>query len=104
MLDKIKNLFSNKVEPVTPKTKTVVIDTNVQKTAWRNNMWVMTPDGVGIIFKLAEPCTVHLVNTTTGDTIKEIFCKSDTIRQAKYLEIPACRRGDEDKARKLGYE
>jgi hypothetical protein len=102
MFDKIKNLFSDKVVPKTP-SKTTVIETNVRKTAWRNNMWVMTSSGVGILFAMGEPCTVHIVDKITGETVKEIYASSDTIRQAKYLEIPECRRGDKEKAAKLGY-
>lgn len=107
MFEKIKKLFSNKTpEPVAPqgKVKTIVIPTTIQKTAWRNNMWVMTPEGIGIIFKLAEPCTVHLVDSETGLTLREVWINSEDMRQAKYLEIPECRRCDEERAKFLGYE
>ena len=97
-------LFSNWFEKqvATPKSNTIVIS-SAPKSVWRNNMWVMTPRGVGIIFALQEPVRVHLVDEQTGQTIDDLLFSSQEIRQATYLEIPANRRGDPDKAIRLGY-
>ena len=102
MFQQIKNLFSDPSVAV-KHSATTVINTDVQKTAWRNNMWVVTPNGVGVLFQIGEPCLVHLVDPQTGVTIKEALYQSTKLRQARYLEIPECRRGDEDKAARLGY-
>jgi hypothetical protein len=59
---------------------------------WRNNMWVVTPDGVGIIFRLDIESLVHLVDYN-GNTVSEKYYPTLALRQAKYLEIPAARRG-----------
>ena len=97
-----KNLFSDKkVTNVVNKTTHVV--STEPKTIWRNNMWVMTPNGVGIIFKLGEPCTVHLVNEMDGTTKASIEISTELLRQAKFAEIPECRKCSEEKAQRLGY-
>ena len=60
----------------------------------RNNMWVMTPDGVGILFVLNEPVsTVHMVDEEEGTTFAEVSFATRVLRQAKYDEIPECRKG-----------
>lgn len=97
-----KWLFSDKVKHTTGKT-TVVINPTVSKSIWRNNMWVMTPEGVGIIFELREPVRVHLVDEN-GLTRADKEFPSNELRQARYLEIPYMRRGDQEKAKRLGYE
>jgi hypothetical protein len=84
------------------RSKNSVALTQEAKTVWRNNMWVMSPDGIGIIFKLEEPVTVHLVNSD-GVTIKEQQYQSSRLRIAKFEEIPACRRCSYDRAVQLGY-
>lgn len=99
-----KNIFSDKPESVPSGTKTTVVIAPVVKRAWRVGMWVMTPDGIGIIFRLQEPVCVHLVNTKDGTTLREALYDSSKVRQAKYLEIPECRRMLEEKAKSLGYE
>jgi hypothetical protein len=88
----LSNLFLPK------NTKT----TDIVKSLWRNNMWVMAPRGIGIIFKLGEPCVVHYVGEN-GLTVGEEQLPLQQLRQALYLEIPENRRGDIDKARRLGY-
>ena len=57
-------------------------------------MWVMTEDGVGVLFKLGTwTSEIHLVDEEDGTT-KLITTKStSSIRQARYEEIPLCRRG-----------
>lgn len=60
----------------------------------RNNMWVMTPDGIGIVYTYNEPVsTIHLVDADDGTTFAEVFYSSNQVRQATYEEIPECRRG-----------
>lgn len=76
--------------------------TDEVKSSWRNNMWVMTPKGLGIIFAIGHSCHVHLVNEH-GETINGLICSFQDLRQARYLEIPANRRGDKDVANRLGY-
>lgn len=57
-------------------------------------MWVMTPNGIGILFTYQEPVsTIHLVDEQDGTTKIVAFFSSNELRQAKYDEIPKCRRG-----------
>lgn len=84
------------------RSKNSVAITQEAKTVWRNNMWVMSPDGIGIIFKLEEPVTVHLVDKD-GATIESKQYQSSRLRIAKFEEIPACRRCSYDRAVQLGY-
>jgi hypothetical protein len=101
----IKKLWADKfAPPPASKSHTIVVQPPAPKTAWRNNMWVMTPEGPGIIFRLQEPVLVHLVNISNGETRAEVLYASEHIRQAKYMEIPECRRGDKTKLTALGYE
>jgi hypothetical protein len=76
--------------------------TNVQKQGFTNNMWVMTPQGIGIVTKLDQVSIVHLTDAI-GQTVKQEGFPIATIRQARYTEIPLARRGDSEAARKLGY-
>lgn len=60
----------------------------------RNNMWVMTTEGIGILFQYNNSVsTVHLVDPKTGSTKLEMGFDTKKLRQATYLEIPECRRG-----------
>lgn len=106
MANWLTKLFSDTkdkpVEVQTGKTN-VVLTQPTPKRVWRNNMWVMTPNGVGIIFALAEPVTVHLVDVNTGETLRSALYSSHDIRQARYEEIPSTRRGTREKAVELGY-
>jgi len=87
------------------KQTNIVIPTRLKKTELRNNMWVMTPQGVGILFNLQpESSLVHLTNDK-GETTKDIFVITKDLRQAKWLEIPEPRRGvDREQGYHLGYE
>jgi len=70
---------------------------------WRNNMWVMTPDGIGIVFKLGADSEVHLIDSS-GLTIASKIYETVSLRQAKYGEIPVVRRKmSKEQAAKLGY-
>jgi hypothetical protein len=99
---KFFGLFSDKKEAVAV-TKTTQVVTDKPKSIWRNNMWVMTPDGVGIMFAIAEPALVHLVSGDTGETVASKLYSTASLRQAKYAEIPACRQCSPEKAARLGY-
>lgn len=65
-------------------------------------MWVMTPDGIGIIFELGVISKVHLIGED-GLTKAEVSHPQAELRQALYKEIPECRRGDKVVANNLGY-
>ena len=79
------------------------VSTNVVKSQWRNNMWVMSPQGIGIIFKLGPQCEVHLVDPN-GLTIGVSLLPVDQLRQAKWDEIPESRRSvDRERGYQLGY-
>lgn len=83
-----------------------VLTTQVKKTEWRNNMWVSSPDGVGILFNMKDPtsCIVHLVGND-GITIKEVKHNIQHLAQAKWIEIPETRRNiDKERGLYLGYE
>lgn len=100
-----KKFFSTQEEPIevpVPVVEQVVSVTNQVKSTWRNNMWVMTPKGIGITFAIGEPTTVHLVDEK-GHTVGSDSFPFNSLRQALYTEIPAPRRGDAEIARKLGY-
>ncbi len=100
-----KNLFKKQAEPIevpAPVVEQVVTVTNHVKSTWRNNMWVVTDKGVGIVFQIGEPTLVHLVDEN-GHTVNSVTVPFNSLRQARYAEIPAPRRGDAEIARKLGY-
>lgn len=100
-----KKLFYKQEEPLEvpiPTVEQVVSVTTQVKSTWRNNMWVVTPKGIGIIFAIGEPTTVHLVDEN-GLTVGSEAFPFNSLRQALYTEIPAPRRGDVEIARKLGY-
>lgn len=85
-----------------PKSKTYPVSP-LQFLAWRNHMWVMTSDGVGIITKLGVDSEVHLVDEN-GETISVIVYPTISLRQAKHLEIPKSRRHpDVTIAKSMGY-
>lgn len=72
-------------------------------TAWRNHMWVMTPDGIGIIFKLGVSSEVHLTDID-GLTIASKIYPTVVLRQAKFIEVPAKRRQfSKELAASMGY-
>ena len=73
---------------------------------WRPGMWVVASGNrIGILFELGETCGVHLVERSTGATIDEISVPLTSLRQAKFGEIPECRRIGltKEKAEVLGY-
>jgi hypothetical protein len=90
----IFNFFKKKEVPSKP----------LPKSTWRNNMWVMTTDGIGILFTLGDTCEVHLVNED-GSTKLCNFYPLLSLRQAFWNEIPASRRGiNKETANGLGYK
>lgn len=75
----------------------------VELIGWRSNMWVMTPDGIGIIFKLGMESEVHLTDEKGLTTSSKVYPIA-TLRQAKFTEIPAFRRKlTKEVASDLGY-
>lgn len=80
---KIKDFF-NRTKRHTPVT-------HVKQ--WRQGMWVVTNKGeIGILVAIDSPAEVHLVNPDNGETIARYMCDLSELRQAKWLEIPECRR------------
>jgi hypothetical protein len=94
----------SKLNPWAKKPLQVVLSapTNLVRSMWRTNMWVVTPMGIGIIVSIETQCLVHLVNED-GTTKEQVSLPLAALRQAYYKEIPEVRRGDIEAARKLGY-
>lgn len=89
--------FFKRKEVVQPERKPVAL------IGWRPNMWVMTPDGIGIIFKLGMESEVHLTDDK-GLTIESKVYPIGVLRQAKFTEIPVFRRKvTKEVAANLGY-
>lgn len=102
MWDKIKSWFAPEVkeEPKEP-VKSYVMDANISlkkqdlSATWRPGMWVMVGDRVAILHVLTPPSAeVHFVDETDGQTILVQHVTLNELRQAKYREIPYCRRVD----------
>lgn len=104
MLQKLKKLFSRK-PPITVEYSSTPKEqpaTFIRK--WRQGMWVVYKSRIGILFKLDEICEVHLVNVKTGETIEQVMVPLSGLRQAKWAEIPECRRNiTHEKGAALGY-
>lgn len=65
-------------------------------------MWVMTDYGIGILFDISKGI-VHLVGQD-GQTTEAVVVNLNGIRQAKWKEIPECRRQiTEEEGKALGY-
>jgi hypothetical protein len=93
IFNKIKASFAPKVKPTVHLPK-----------AWRTGMWVMYENRIGIIFKLGEACEIHFTDPESGDTIAIEQVHINGLRQARWIEIPAKRRGfTQEKALELGY-
>lgn len=92
-------------KPAPEPEKVLEVESSVFKSQWRNNMWVMSPYGIGILFKLGQMCDVHLVDVKTGETLSCISVTLENLRQAKLEEIPPCRRNGitQERANYLGY-
>ena len=72
---------------------------------WKRGMWITQNFKVGILadFKGGD-VVFHEVDPNTGETVKEYQVSIDSIRQARYYDIPACRMHvSRDKAKELGY-
>ena len=92
----IKRLF-NKTTREQPQTI---------KKNWRVGMWVQTQDNkTGILFKLGDTCEIHIVDRTSGETVEVVQEVIEHVRQAKWGEIPECRRRGitKEQAEALGY-
>jgi len=72
---------------------------------WRTGMWVMSPDSrPAIIHSMGDVCIIHIVNTSTGETVESVSCPLNGLRQLKWAEIPECRRSiTKEQAEALGY-
>lgn len=67
-------------------------------------MWVIWNTEPYILYKLGEPCELHKVDKTTGETVAAIAANLDQLRQATYDEIPAVRcHISREAAKELGY-
>lgn len=76
----------------------------VDYIGWRTSMWVMTPDGIGIIFKLGTECEIHLTDRD-GFTMASKMYPILSLRQALFSEIPQARRHfSKETAYSLGYK
>lgn len=92
MFKSIKRLFS-------PKQVPVAINKN-----WRNGMWVMYGEQIAIISKVGDPCEIHYVYLFTGETVGVDNIPLNALRQARWIEIPECRRNlTPAKGLELGY-
>lgn len=90
------NLFSKPkpipiIQPIAMVEATPNATQGQIKSLWRNNMWVMTPKGVGVLFQLGEPCVVHLTHAN-GTFDQSWQFPSAQLRQALWDEIPEPRR------------
>lgn len=102
ILSSIKSLLSPKPVQVEPVTEIITIAPPIR--GWREGMWVMDGEQVGILFKLDNVSEIHYVNKDTGETSGIVRRSLTALRQCKYLEIPECRRGvSQEKAEELGY-
>lgn len=72
---------------------------------WRVGMWVILEGEVGILAELYESSVnFHKVNPQTGETVSEHVVPFEALRQARWGEIPECRRGfTREAAAELGY-
>ena len=73
----------------------------------RKGMWVMTPQGVGIVtdFTVNTTVLVDLVVTPDGTTrLTGYEVDIHEVRQATLKEIPAARRPTAEHGRRFGYE
>lgn len=70
----------------------------------RIGMWVMTPEGMGIVagFASALEAEVHLTDSN-GLTVESKTFYAQQLSQAKLSDIPAWRQPDAARAEKLGY-
>jgi len=91
--------FWKKVFNITERTPIV------REKNWKQGMWVVTQEGkIGILYKLADQCAIHIVSRGTGETIEELLIPLTGLRQATWGEIPECRRGiTKEQGEALGY-
>jgi len=77
----------------------------VQNKAWRKGMWVINQEQEpSILWTVGDSCVIHVVSKTTGETVKECSVSLNELRQARWEEIPECRRGiTKEAGEALGY-
>lgn len=67
-------------------------------------MWVMYQDKVAILFKIDSLCEIHYTDKIKGENVGQAFVPIDSLRQARWLEIPEQRRMiTQEQGRELGY-
>lgn len=71
---------------------------------WRTGMWVMYQDKLAILTKLDVPCEIHYVDKITGETIGLANVPLETLRQARWAELPTHRsKITPEEGKVLGY-
>ncbi len=64
-------------------------------TWMRRGMWVMVNNKIAILHQIdSVGIEVHFVDSETGETYLVEYVPMGAARQAKYYEIPECRRKD----------
>jgi hypothetical protein len=92
------------LESPAPSTHTIKAPPQVYNKNWRQGMWVMHDDHIAILYKIGEPSLVHYVDTSSGETVKEVSTSLGALRQARFVEIPTSRmKLSQEKALELGY-
>ena len=93
------NIFSTFSKLVAKRTPPVSV-----AKSWKTGMWVMHQDKIAILAAIDTPAEIHYVNPATGENVGQALVPLDALRQARYIEIPATRRGiSADAALELGY-
>jgi len=94
ILSSLKTWMSPKVPP----------QPNSVVKGWRTGMWVMYGNKIAILFTIGTLCEIHYTDSITGENIGVANVPLETLRQARYPEIPSQRRMiSADKALELGY-
>ena len=79
---------------------------NTIPKGWRVGMWVVDEaNKPAIIYSMVpDSIVIHYINKNTGETVEQQTVSYTSVRQAKFGEIPECRRMiTKEKAEALGY-
>jgi len=72
--------------------------------SWKAGMWVMHQDKIAVIANVNSLTEIHYTDKITGENIGVANVPVDSLRQARYSEIPVNRRGiSAEAALELGY-
>lgn len=87
------------------KKEVPVLNPQAPSKNWRKGMWVwVVPEKrIAILTSIDPVCEIHYVAQETGETTLITQTSINSLRQATWLEIPPSRRGDQERARELGY-